>query len=115
MDRVYDAFTSVFNHSRKVKEAGCEEWRGGVRIYDAQRLHPPLQDFIGFGLSANGISEYFTMKSHLVNGGTAAPAPPTGRQPNIDQPEKSEEGAPQSPPLVEVQDRPPTGRIEPSR
>jgi hypothetical protein len=67
LDRVYDAFYSVLNRSSKVKAAGCEEWRASIRVYNAHRMSPPFGDFIGFGVTADGMSEYFTMKSHLEN------------------------------------------------
>jgi hypothetical protein len=73
LDKIYDAFYSVLNRSSKVKAAGCQEWRAGIRVHNANQMSSPFDDFIGFGVTADGISEYFTMKSQLEN--TRLPSP----------------------------------------
>jgi hypothetical protein len=74
LDKVHDAFTSIVNRGEKVREAGCEQWRAGVRLYNAHAMRAPFDDFIGFGVTPEGMAEYFTMKSQLMN----VPSEPSG-------------------------------------
>ena len=67
INRVYDAFFSVINRTEKVREAGCEEWRGGIRVFHVHQMKSPFDSFIAFGLTPNGMAEHFTMKAHLEN------------------------------------------------
>lgn len=66
--QVYEAFTSIWNRSTKVKELGCEQWRGGIRVF-AHRMHSPFNDFVGISLTANDGATLFTMEPHLTNSG----------------------------------------------
>lgn len=36
---IFDAYTSIWNRSEKVKSLGCEEWRGGIAVsaYEARK------------------------------------------------------------------------------
>lgn len=66
LDKVYDAFTSVWGRSEKVRSAGCEEWQEGIRVYQTERASAGA-NFVGFSTSPDGIQEYFTMSSNLEN------------------------------------------------
>jgi hypothetical protein len=70
MEKLHDAFTSIVGRSKKVREAGCEEWRAGIRLYNAHVMKAPFDEFIGFGVTPEGLADYFTMKSQLVNAPT---------------------------------------------
>jgi hypothetical protein len=56
---------TIWNRSAKVKELGCEEWKGGIRVY--AKPMESFGDFVGFGRSSDGIHEFFTVESDLTN------------------------------------------------
>ena len=65
-EQIYDVFTSIWNHSKKVQNLGCEEWRAGIRVF-AHRMNPPFDDFVGFSLTRGEMADFFTMEPHLTN------------------------------------------------
>lgn len=67
LHEIYDAFTAIWNRSEKIKNIGCEEWREGIPVYFVHRMDPPFDEFVSFSTSQSGMSEYFTMESHLKN------------------------------------------------
>jgi hypothetical protein len=80
MRRVEEAFTAILGRAAKVKAAGCEEWREGIRVYNASRMTPPFDAYVGFAVGPNEImKEYFTVEPHLRNGDVPTDA---GRPPN---------------------------------
>jgi hypothetical protein len=64
---ILDAFYSGWGRSDKVRKAGCEEWRDGIRVYGAgpMALSP---GFTSFATTPDGPSEYFTIERQLRNG-----------------------------------------------
>jgi hypothetical protein len=73
MEKLHDAFTSIVGRTKKVREAGCEEWRAGIRLYNAHVMKAPFDEFIGFGVTLGAMAAYFTMKSQLVNAPSEPP------------------------------------------
>lgn len=65
LSQLHDAFDAVFDRAEKAKDAGCEEWRAGVRVYQVGFMRSPLDDFIGFSRAETGMRDYFTMRSQL--------------------------------------------------
>jgi hypothetical protein len=66
-EAIMSAFTSVFHRSEKVRGLGCDELQEGVPVYGAHRMSKPYDDFIAFSLQKNGLTNFFTMESHLEN------------------------------------------------
>jgi hypothetical protein len=66
LDAINDAFTALWNKSDKVKAVGCEEWRGGIRVY-ARRMEAPFDQYIGFGFSPDADRQYVTLEPYLTN------------------------------------------------
>jgi hypothetical protein len=65
MQKVVEAFSSIIGRSESVRAAGCEEWKGGIRVYNARRMASPFDRFVGFRLTQEGMNDYFTMPSEL--------------------------------------------------
>jgi hypothetical protein len=59
------AFASIWNHSEKVKEAGCQEWKAGIRVYVTSHRK---NAFITFTLTPDGWPQYITLSPYLANG-----------------------------------------------
>jgi hypothetical protein len=64
---ILDAIDSIWNRSSKLKDLGCEEWRGGIRVFAS-----PMQDGDDSGVLLvkripDGDSNMFTLRSQLTN------------------------------------------------
>lgn len=63
--KLFRLWTTLWNRSGDVKEMGCEEWRGGVEVYQSKKLSSE-NDMVMF-ISPYNQSAYFTLEFELTN------------------------------------------------
>lgn len=82
---ILDAIDSIWNRSSKLKDLGCEEWRGGIRVF-ASPMGDGTAGVLLVKTVPDGDSDIFTLRSQLTNHGPVEsssdasaqpPAPPT--------------------------------------
>jgi len=64
---IADLFMSVFGREEKEKRLGCQELRGGLRVY-ARRMKAPYDPYVQVSFTPDSLATVFTVEAYLKNG-----------------------------------------------
>jgi hypothetical protein len=73
---IFDAIVSIWNRSSKLKELGCEEWQGGIRVYPNPMGLDKDGGVVLMSSAPDGGIGLFTFSSQLTNHGPVEDANP---------------------------------------
>lgn len=85
---IIDAMTSIWNRSGRLKDLGCEEWRGGIRVF-ATSMGDGKGDGIVLVTTGPYGGDMFTLSSQLTNHGPASDPEPSAHEAPVTPPSAS--------------------------